>query len=123
MRRRDFITLLGGAAAAWPLAANAQQSGLPVVGFLSGVAQRLAGFTTAPMTSAGVFNSAGVLVRTLWSAELEHPNVSNPEAAWDGTLEDGTVAPSGSYTIKVLSHNVQYTWDGSIGCSSPDHST
>jgi putative ABC transport system substrate-binding protein len=75
MRRREFIVGLGSAVG-WPLAARAQQPGMPVVGFLDGRSPRDAGYVTAfrqGLAAAGFVEGRTVAIEYRWANYQEAP--------------------------------------------------
>ena len=98
MNRREFMTLLSGATVAWPLAARAQQPGMPVIGLLDhrspdALADRLRGFREG-LKNAGFIEGQNARIEYRW-AENEVDRL--PELATDLVRREVTaiVAPGG----------------------------
>jgi putative ABC transport system substrate-binding protein len=113
MRRREFLGVLGGAAAVWPVEARAQQSTLPVVGFLSGrspveSAPVVAAFRKG-LLEAGYAEPQNVTIDFRWAEgqsdrlpELARQLVGRPVDVIAALGESGPAAQAATMTIPVV---------------------
>jgi putative ABC transport system substrate-binding protein len=72
MRRREFITLLGGATATWPLAARAQQAKPPRIGFLGLAFERTAGeWLRAGLRDLRYIEGTNIIIEWQWAQNVD----------------------------------------------------
>ncbi len=71
---------------------------------------------TSRMTSAGVYDTGGTLLRTLWRGE--RLAAGRHARSWDLRRDDGQAVPAGAAEVRLIHHDVQYRWDGVVGNSS-----